>query len=206
MKNKKRKLALVGGGGHALSCAEVIESTGTHVIIGFFDPNKAAILSQYGYKYLGSDTHLRGSLDDDLEWAISVGQIKSPKHRTNIFKTLVSLGAKLPSFLASSCLFASGAVIGQGSMVFHKALVNRGVSIGDNTIINSLSLLEHGVTIGNHCHIAPNTTILGDVTVQDACFIGAGATVFPGVKIGKNSVIGAASVIREHIPSGSIIK
>ena len=206
MKNKKRKLALIGGGGHALSCLEVIDSAGTHAVIGFFDPNKNAPIRQQGFKHLGSDSEIQSKLVEDLDWVISFGQTNSAKRKVEIFKLLVSLGANLPSFLASSCLFSSNASIGQGSIVFHKAFVNRGVSIGENTIINSCSLLEHGVKIGDHCHIAPHTTILGDVTVQDECFIGAGAILFPGVTIGGNSVIGASVVVRENVPAGSMIK
>ena len=206
MKKNKRKLVFVGGGGHALSCSEVIESAGTHVIIGFFDPNKQAILGDCGYNYLGNDSHIQSSLSADLDWAIALGQTSSAKSRSKIFNMLASSGANLPTFFASSCYFSSGSTIGQGSMVFHKSFVNRGVNIGQNTIINSCALLEHGVTIGNHCHIAPKATILGDVTVQDECFVGAGAVLFPGVNIGKNSVVGASMVVKKHVPSGSIIK
>lgn len=206
MKKNKRKLVLVGGGGHALSCTEVIESARTHIIIGFFDPSKHATLSECGYDYLGNDSHIQSSLNEDFDWAIGLGQTSNAKSRLEIFKILVSSGAKLPSFLASSCLFSSGSTIGQGSIVFHKSFINRGVNIGENTIINSCSLLEHGVSIGNHCHIAPNATILGDVTVQDECFIGAGSVLFPGVTIGSNSVIGASMAIKKHVPSGSVIK
>ena len=121
----KRKLALIGGGGHALSCSEVIESKRTHVIIGFFDPINTAPLAQYGYNYLGSDSDIHDMITHDIDWAISVGHAKSPKRKLELFNLLVSVGAKMPSFVASSCFFSQGSVIGQGSMVFHNAFVNR---------------------------------------------------------------------------------
>jgi sugar O-acyltransferase (sialic acid O-acetyltransferase NeuD family) len=200
------QIVLIGGGGHALSCTEVIISHGQYSIAGFVDSHSAPMLSRFGYTYLGTDSKIPDLILDGFSMLVSIGQINSPEKRFRIFEKLTSLNAKLPSISASTAYIGLNVKLGKGVMIFHKAIVNRGASVGDNTIINTSAVIEHGVEVGNNCHIAPRALILGDAKISDNCFIGAGAKILPGVKINENAFIGAGVVVRRNVDADEIVK
>ena len=98
----------------------------------------------------------------------------------------------------------------------------RGVKIGDNVNLFSCELdYGHGylINIGNNCTIVHSTilthdastkmflgyTKIGRVSIGNNVFIGHGCVVLPGVSIGDDVVVGAGSIIREDIPSNSVV-
>ncbi len=52
-----KKIILIGGGGHCVSCIDVIEREKKFKILGLVDNNKKKLL--FGYKVLGNDTELK---------------------------------------------------------------------------------------------------------------------------------------------------
>lgn len=191
------KIFLVGGGGHANSCIDVILSHGHFEIAGFTDQYKNAAISSFGYPYLGNDDQFEELIKLGFCAAICLGQIKNVDLRVNIYEKLYRCNAHLPVIKASTSYVSESATLGEGTMVFHNSVVNVGAKIGANCIINTSAIIEHGCYIGAHTHIAPHATILGDASIGESCFIGANAIIFPSVKIPSNSVISAGAIIKE---------
>lgn len=54
-------------------------------------------------------------------------------------------------------------------------------------------------------HEAPLTEDVRPVIIRDNVWIGRNCIIFPGVKIGEGSVISAGSIIRNHVPSYSVV-
>lgn len=192
----KSKLFIVGGGGHAISCVDVILSAGDFELIGFVDVARHAKMRSLGYKYLGNDSDIVKLLQSEYAVAIGIGQIHSATVRRNIYKMLQKYKANLPVIRASTSYVSAGASLGDATMVFHNAVVNIGVTTGSNCIINTSAVVEHGCSIGSHTHIAPRSIILGDVKVGEGCFIGSGSIIFQGITIPDYSVIPAGTVMR----------
>lgn len=46
---------------------------------------------------------------------------------------------------------------------------------------------------------------LKPITIGNNCFIGARTTILPGTIIDDNCIIGACSVVKGHVPEGSIV-
>lgn len=55
---KKEQLILVGGGGHCLSCIDVIEAEGRFDIIGIVDKKENIGKTVLGYPIIGTDDDL----------------------------------------------------------------------------------------------------------------------------------------------------
>ena len=53
---KQKNLIILGAGGHANSCTEVIKSTKKFKIIGYIDNN---VINNYNFKILGNDSHIK---------------------------------------------------------------------------------------------------------------------------------------------------
>ena len=199
-------IILVGGGGHCVSCIDVIETEGRFAIAGFVkraDDDSQSLLS---YPALGTDEDLQQLVIAHGNALITVGQIKAAETRQRLFEKLVALGANLPVISSPSAKISRHASIGAGTIAMHSVLVNAKAQVGRNCIINSQALIEHGAQVGDHCHISTGARINGDVVVGNGCFVGSGAVIKHGISIGDHALIEAGQVVLADVPSGTWLR
>ena len=79
------KLIIIGSGGHAASCIDVIESTKKFKIIGLLCDRKKIGEKAQGYKIIGRLKDLKKIKKKSKNIFIAIGQISSPKVRIKIF-------------------------------------------------------------------------------------------------------------------------
>jgi sugar O-acyltransferase (sialic acid O-acetyltransferase NeuD family) len=189
----KPKLILLGGGGHCVSCIDVIEQGNKFEIAGIVD-NDIAGGMLLGYPVLGSDADLevlRSSYDYAL---VTVGQIKSPSIRIRLFEYARSLGYTLPTVISPRAYVSRHASMGDGTIIMHNALINARAAIGRNCIINSKSLVEHDAVIEDNCHISTGAIINGGAIVRQGTFVGSNAVTREAVETNENDFIKAGSL------------
>ena len=200
------EIILVGAGGHARSCMDVIELTGLYKIAGLVEKNDANSNESLGYPVLGTDDDL-SDLRKEYKFAlVSVGQIKSAEIRIKLFQLLREMDYALPAIVSPRAYISKYAQIGDGTIIMHDAIVNANARIGKNCIINSKVLVEHDAIIGDHCHIATGAIVNGEVTIGSESFIGSRAVTKQSISIGNNCVIGAGIVIKTDVKSNQVIK
>jgi len=196
----KEKIILIGGGGHCKSCIDVLEQSGKFYIEGIVDVPDKLHHKLLGYKIIATDDELPQLVNENVNFLITLGQIKNPEIRIRIFKKLKDLCAKLPVIISPLAYVSRHAQIDEGSIVMHHALVNAGAHVGKNCIINTKALVEHDAVIGDHCHIATSAVINGGVTVGSGTFFGSKSVSKEYIEIGKNVVIGCGKKIIKNIP------
>jgi len=200
------KILLIGAGGHALSCIDVIETGGQFEIVGLVEKDESMTNANLGYSIIGTDNDLKGLRQQYKNALITVGQIKSPKIRIKLYKLLKELDFTLPLIVSSQAYVSKHSQIGEGSIIMHGVIVNANAKIGNNCIINNRVLIEHDTVIGDHCHIATGAIINGEVSVGNETFIGSGAVTKQAISIGKKCVIGAGVVLKNNIESNKVVK
>lgn len=183
-------ILLVGAGGHATACIDVIEQNGSFVVAGLVGIAVEVGRKVLGYSVLGTDEELPALLANYPNALIAVGHIKTPEPRIRLFERLQNLGYRMPAVVSPCAYVSRRASLGPGSIVMPGAIVNAGAVVGSNCIINSQSLIEHDAVIADHCHIATAATINGGARVGAGTFIGSGCTVREQVVIGARSLIG----------------
>lgn len=191
-----KDIILIGGGGHCKAVIDVIEQEGKFNIIGIIDKPELLGKNVLGYEIIGNDSQLSNLIKKCNNVIITIGQIRSPLLRINLFNEVLKLGFALPTIVSPRAYISQRARIGIGSVVMHDALVSAGSLVGDNCIINSKAIVEHDSEIGNHCHISTNAVINGDVTVGNGSFIGSGVVTKEGIRIKDNFFAKAGSVIK----------
>ena len=67
---------------------------------------------------------------------------------------------------------SEGAIIGQGSSIWHQAQVREGALIGTNCIIGKGVYIDAGVTIGDNVKIQNYVSVYHGVTLEDGVFVG----------------------------------
>jgi len=187
-------LVLLGGGGHAISCLDVIESTGLFEVIGIITPAKTD--NKTHLPWLGTDDDLDNILSDEVFGGlVTLGQIKTAEPRKQLFARLEGLSLKSPPVISPHAYTSGTVKVGDGTIVMHRALLNANACVGENSIINSGAIIEHEVCIGDNCHVSTGAIINGGVRIESDCFIGSGAVIHQSVTIGKGSIIPAGSIV-----------
>ena len=201
--NELLPLLLLGCGGHARSCIDVIESEGRYRIVGLVGQAHEVGKVVLGYPVLGSDKDIDRLGQLTRQALVTVGQIKSPDSRINLFERLTASGWSLPAIISPFAHVSSHATIGAGTVVMHGAIVNAGARVGRNCIINSQALIEHDCNLGDHCHIATGAILNGEVSVGNASFIGSGTFVRQSTIIGNRCVIGMGQMVFKNCANES---
>jgi sugar O-acyltransferase (sialic acid O-acetyltransferase NeuD family) len=199
----KLRLILIGAGGHARSCIDVIEQQGQYQIAGLIGMPDEVKTQHLGYAVIGTDNDLP-ELTKTYEYAlITVGQIQTAEHRIRLYHQAIQLGFQLPIIIATTAHVSRHATLGEGSIVMHGAIINAGARVGNNCIINNSALIEHDVTVEDHCHISTGAILNGDVTVGAGSLIGSGSVIKQGVTIGKSCLVGMGLTVHQKICDNS---
>lgn len=196
----KKKLILVGGGGHCKSVLDSLLGLNEYEEIGIVDKKENIGKSVLGVPVVGCDNDLNALFNSGYEYAfVSIGSIGNPTVRQNIFSQLNEIGFVIPSIIDTAAKVSEHAVIEPGVFVGKMCVVNAGAVIHKGAIINSGSIIEHDDIIGEFVHIASGAVLGGAVTVGSGTHIGANSTIKQQVQIGQNSIIGMGSVVLQSV-------
>lgn len=195
----KPSLILIGAGGHARSCIDVIEQQGIYQIAGLVDLPEQRNARHLDFKVIASDAELKELAKAHRFALVAVGQIRTAEHRIRLYQQAIEAGFTLPAIIAPTAYVSRYAKVGAGTIVMHGAIVNAGVEVGINCIVNTRTLIEHDAKVNDHCHISTGATLNGNVSVGTGTFIGSGCTVKEGVAIGHGCVIGMGVNVRHNL-------
>jgi sugar O-acyltransferase (sialic acid O-acetyltransferase NeuD family) len=194
-----KDLLLIGAGGHARSCIDVIHRAGEFRVVGIVGDPEEVGTRILGIEVIGTDGDL-GTFAQHFHHAfIGIGQIKTPQTRMKLFSVLKSKGFTIPLVISPESYVSPHSKLGEGSIVMHGAIVNAGVSVGVNCIINSRALLEHDSRVADHCHISTGAILNGNTSVGPGSFIGSGTILKEGIHIGSNTLVGMGIVVRKNL-------
>jgi len=197
----KPEIILIGAGGHARACIDVIEQGGQYQIAFIVGLPKQRNMLLQGYKVLACDDELE-EIAKSYEYAlITVGQIQTAEHRIRLYKMALKYGFKLPVIISPSAQVSRHAKVDSGSIVMHGAIVGAGANVGVNCIINTRALIEHDTKVEDNCHISTGALLNGNVTVGSGTFIGSGCVIKDGVVMGKNCLISMGLSIQQNLLS-----
>lgn len=182
---------VLGAGGHARVCIEVLTGAG-HRVIGCLG-REAKALAHLPVPVLGSD--------DELEDRIRAGQatvflaVGDNRARLALAERALRAGASLVTAVSPHALCSPDASLGAGTVLMPGAVVNPGTVIGLVGIVNTNASIDHDCLVGDGVHVAPGVAIAGSVTIDRGAFIGIGACVIPGVHIGELATVGAGAAV-----------
>jgi sugar O-acyltransferase (sialic acid O-acetyltransferase NeuD family) len=193
----KEKIILIGGGGHCRACIDVIEQEGRFAIAGIVDMPEKQQQTVLEYPVIGLDADLVELIKTFPNVLITLGQIKSPIRRMELFDDLVGMGARFPMIKSPLAYVSPRTKIGDGTIVMHHAVVNAGADIGRNCIINTKALVEHDAVVEDHCHVSTGAIVNGGVRIGRSSFFGSGAVSQEYTSVPPNSFIRANSLYRK---------
>ncbi len=189
----KKKLIIIGAGGHSKSITECIDEK-KYNLIGFIDENKLGY--HYGYPILGKSL---ADIEEYKDYSYIIG-IGDNEARKKWFEKLNG-EVDIVNIIDKSAIIAGSARIGKGNFIGKNAVINADVIIGDNNIVNTRALIEHECKVGNNNHLSTNSVINGNVVVGDNCFLGSCSVCIGQLEIGDNVTVGAGAVVIGDVES-----
>jgi sugar O-acyltransferase (sialic acid O-acetyltransferase NeuD family) len=189
-------LVLLGSGGHAKSCRDVVESFVDYSIslsgkiqIGVTIPDTRHV----------TDTGWKSLCENYDGFILGVGQIHSPKNRIAIVETLKKHGGKVVTLISPYARVSPSAKVGAGTVVMPNASINAGAEVGPFCIINTGAIIEHDSRVHEYCHISTGAVVNGDCGVGRRCFIGSNAVLLNQMDVCSDVTVGAGSVVTRRI-------
>jgi UDP-perosamine 4-acetyltransferase len=194
----KDSVVVIGAGGHAKVCVEILHAMGRHVAFCVGQEKSPACCA--GVPVVEGDKHLLRLYDEGyVEVFVAIG---SNGLRQKLAAMALSFGYSLVSAVSPKACVSPSATLGRGIAIMAGACINAEAIIGDLAIINTGSTVDHDCVIGTAVHIAPQSGLAGNVKVGDRTFVGIGSCVIPEITIGSDVTLGAGSVVVRNLPAG----
>lgn len=151
----KKRVAIIGAGGHGRVIAECILKSDVYDLIGFVDSNTPLHSVVFGdVKVISSQENILelGSVD---EFIIAIGNSSIRRKIVSEFQGKL----KWASVIHPSAVVSTDVKFLEGTIVLANAVVNTGTTIGKFSIIDAGSIIDHDCEIGEFSHIAIGTNV-----------------------------------------------
>lgn len=203
--SESRDILLIGAGGHARSCIDVVEAAGFNIVglVGRSDEIGNRVL---GYPVLGGDAELPALRVRAALTLIVIGQLDDPAPRLAAAAAARAAGYAFPAIVSPHAHVSRHASVGEGSIVMHGAIVNAAACVGKHCIVNSQALVEHDAALGDFGHLSTRAILNGGVRVGERCFVGSGSVIRQEIVIGSDCFIAMGSVVRDDLVNGSRLR
>jgi sugar O-acyltransferase (sialic acid O-acetyltransferase NeuD family) len=199
-------IVIVGGGGHAKMCIDLLRQTKEFEILGIIDDNLEVGSAILGVKVIGGNNSFSKLVKLGVKYAVNgVGAISNPKLRGKIHMDLTNVGFVLPNLVHPASNVEPSVSMGDGNQIMMGAVVGSDVQIGNGCIVNSGAIISHDCILRDHCHVAPGAILAGSIDVGNSSIIGMGATVYLGLTIGRDVMIFNGVNVLKNIPEGKIV-
>lgn len=197
-------IVILGAGGFALECAEILFQMGFNQSeISFFDN-----ISDQINPYISNNHNVFRSFEEleslnAFNYVIGIGnpvyrkvfseKINEIKKASplKLISPLSKIG-KIENKISDEVNIMTGTIITSQCTIEKGVLINLNCTIGHNTYIGDFSEICPGVSISGNCH------------VEEGAFVGTGAILLPKIKIGKGAVIAAGAIVTSDVPSNSM--
>lgn len=192
----KKRLVLIGAGGHAKVCYEIAKLMDLWREIIVLDDN-----TQNNFFAISGPISDYVKFKGESEFFVAIG---SNDIRSMLLKKLISEGVAFATLIHPSAIISSFSYIETATVVMPLVVVNASSRIGKGVILNTASTIDHDSIIGDYVHISPGVNIAGNVTIGQHTWIGIGSAVKNNISIADDVIIGANSNVVSDLGDSGI--
>ena len=109
-REEKTKVLIIGSGGHAKSCIDVIENSKKFNIVGLIDNDKKKMIGKY--KVIFSDNEILKIKKTSKNLVLGLGSLDNINKRVQVFKKFKKLGFNFPKIISKYALVSKNSKIG----------------------------------------------------------------------------------------------
>ena len=197
----KKKIAIIGAGGHGKVVGE-IALLNHYEVVDFFDDRFREIKS-YPFKVVDNIENLKLNLSFYDDFFVAIGDNNT---RYDILNWLKDKKVNITNLIHPKSTISNLCILGHGICVMANAVINPGAIIKNGVIINTSASIDHDCIIEEAAHISPNCSLSGNVSVGKFSHLGTGTSIHPGIQIGDFVKIGVGCKIYKDILDKSVYK
>lgn len=188
----KRKLLILGAGGHGLVVADAAIKMGVWSEVNFLDDNENLKLQIPNIAVIGNISELKKFKKKYQDVFIAIGD---NCHRLKLLRELVADGISVPVIKHPSSIISSCSELASGCFLAANSVLGVGAKLGLGCIINSSATVDHENILADCVHISPGAHLGGGVKVGECSWVGIGASIREQVSIGANVMVGAGAAV-----------
>jgi sugar O-acyltransferase (sialic acid O-acetyltransferase NeuD family) len=201
------RILIMGGGGHAKMCIDILRQVNTYQIYGIIDDFLPLGSRVLGVPVIGRKENLTSFYDEGYHFIINgIGLVNNHSKREDIYRMLKEVGFYLPNLIHPKALVEPSVILGEGNQIMANATIGSDVKIGSNCIINAGAIVSHDTILNDNVHVTPGAILAGTVSVGKNTIIGMGVTVHYKLTIGKNVTIRNGCNIFNDIDDDLVVK
>lgn len=201
------KVVVVGGGGHAKMCIDILRQSKTFEILGIVDSVLDAGTRVLDVPVVGKLEELKRFYDSGARFAINgIGAPDRHFVREQIFRQIKEAGFSLPNLIHPRAIIEPSCVFGEGNQFMAGCVVGSAAVIADNCIVNSNAVVSHDCRLEDNVHVAPGAILGGAVEIGSNTLIGMGSTIYMHVRVGSRVTVVNGAHIYNHVPDGEIVR
>lgn len=194
---EKKKIIVLGGGGHAKVVAGTLLRLPEYEVIGFLDDavERASLLET---RKLGKMFPVPQNLETTL-LALGIGHVGKTAFRNKLIKEYEEAGYTFETVVAPSAIINHGVTLGKGVFISDMVTLHPEVIIDDYAIISNSTCINHECRIGRNTHICPGVMISGNVVIGSDSLLGTGSSAIHGITIGNECIISAGHTVIKNL-------
>ena len=188
----KKRLIILGAGGHGRSVADMVLAQEEFDLIGFLDDTYPELQSVWGVPVLGA-------IKAAPEWRTAAEYafvaIGNNAARESFCMMLRAAGFSLPTIIHQRAVVSSRAVIGDGTAIMAGGVVGAEAELGQGVIVNACAVVDHHAKVGDYGHLGVSAAMAGGTCLGRSAWMQAGAVLGYGVHVPDGSVLAAGTAV-----------
>lgn len=209
MAERPLRILIWGGGGHGKVVADLVRALGGRVA-GFVDADPAKLgqrVEPGGGRVVVAQAEFQAGLrrGDPLPGEASGVVVAIGESRLRLSLCAQLEAALAPALVHPASHRSPSARLGDGTVVFSRAVLNADAVVGRGVIVNTGAIVEHDCRVGDGAHVSPGAVLCGGVEVGEGAWIGAASVVIPGVRVGRGATVGAGAVVVRDVADGVVV-
>lgn len=196
----ERAVLMLGAGGHGRVVADIIRCCGLQ-LAGIIDDVAAAGSERLGSRVLGGCQQLPQIMRETgcRQLVLAIG------HNGRRLELAQHIEALCPqviwqTLVHPAAVVAADAVLGGGSVVVARAVLNPGARLGRHCIVNTAAVVDHDCSLGDGSSLGPGAVLGGNVRLGKGAVVAIGATVINALQLGEHSLLGAGGTAVRDLP------
>lgn len=189
----KKRLLIIGAGGHGRSVAEAALLGQDYALTAFLDDAaKPPQHHLWGCSVWGTTATLancRGRIDAVIV-AIGNNALREALHQQ-----VKAQGLALAMVVHPAAMVSPTAAIGEGTAIMAGAIVGTGAQLGEGVIVNCGAVVDHDCMVESFGHLGVNAGMAGGSVLGRSAWMPVGSALAYGVRVPAGRVLRAGEVV-----------
>lgn len=190
----KKKLAIIGAGGHGKVCADIALKMKCWDGIVFLDNSKKNT-QVLGFDVIDTVSNWQ-DYKSEYDFFVALGNNRT---REMMIGELENGHATIATLIHPSVILGEEVVIKHGTVLAAGVIVNSSTTIGKGVVLNTACTVDHDNQIADFVHISPGAHLAGTVNVGRRSWLGIGSIVRNNTDICNDVIVGAGGVVVKDI-------